>query len=153
MVIYTTEKAQSMSKKLGQFDWIDMCYYYRFRNIADAEEYLHTNCVEVRNLTPHTVNLEINGEMVPIDPSGTVARAASRTEEVGNLGGIRLTSTVFGKPVDLPDPIKGVYLIVSAVTAQAAKAAGRSTDDLLLPAESIRDEQGRIVGCHSLGVV
>jgi hypothetical protein len=153
MVIYKTEKAQSMCEKLGQFDWIDICYYFRFKHISDAEEYLRSNCVEVRNLTSHTVYLEINCEMVAIAPSGTIARAISRTEEVGNLGGIRLTRTVFGLPIDLPDPSNGIYLVVNAVTARAAKAAGRSTDDLLLPAEPIRDEQGRIVGCRSLSVV
>ena len=41
--------------------------------------------------------------------------------------------------------------VVSLLTAQAAKAGGRLTDDLLVVGETVRDADGKIIGCLGLG--
>lgn len=45
-----------------------------------------------------------------------------------------------------PDPACRVRYIVSRVVAEAAR--GRA--DLLIPDDTVRDEQGRIIGCRAL---
>jgi hypothetical protein len=45
------------------------------------------------------------------------------------------------------------YYVVSSLTAEAARRSGRTLDDLLVPGQSIRDADGRIVGCQSLARV
>lgn len=106
------------------------------------------------NLTPHAINLiDTDGNVHVIPASGIVARAVQKTVEAGNLDTIRLVRTAFGAPIDLPDPEEGVYYIVSAILVSSARAAGRTVADLLLLADTVRDEQGRIVGCKALALV
>lgn len=108
----------------------------------------------IKNLTPHAVTIiAADGTVDRTIPSDGVARAAQMMKPVGVLDGITLVDMVYGAPVDLPSPQDGTFLIVSALTAQAAKAAGRPTDDLLLPADAVRDEAGRIIGCRALARV
>lgn len=108
----------------------------------------------IKNLTPHAVTIvAADGTVDRTIPSDGVARAAQMMKPAGAIDGITLVDMVYGEPVDLPDPQDGMFLIVSALTAQAAKAAGRPTDDLLLPADAVRDEAGRIIGCRALARV
>jgi len=46
-----------------------------------------------------------------------------------------------------------VYYVVSTIAAEAARSSGRTTEDLLVPGQQIRDEAGRIIGCQSLARV
>lgn len=108
----------------------------------------------IRNLTPHAVTIVgEDGNVLRTFESEGIARASQTTAELGALDSIRLVRMEFGSPVGLPDPEEGVYLIVSLATANAAKQHGRSTSDLLLTADPVRDEQGRIIGCRALAVV
>lgn len=110
--------------------------------------------MRIKNLTPHAVNIvDAEGNPHRTYESEGIARAATSSEVVGELDGIELVKTTFGAPVGLPDPEDGVYLIVSLATATAAQKHGRSTDDLLLTSEPVRDSEGRIVGCLRLGIV
>lgn len=43
-----------------------------------------------------------------------------------------------------------VYYVVSSLAAEAARRSGRTTEDLLVPGQQVRDDAGRIVGCRSL---
>lgn len=108
------------------------------------------------NLTPH--------ELVFYGPDGTtvagrvpsagVARAKATVTPVGSvdLGGfsVPLVESAYGEPVGLPAPVDGVNLVVSLVTAQAARAAGRETADLLLLQELVRDGEGHVIGARSV---
>lgn len=139
----------------------------------DGEEGLEM----IRNLTPHGVILlredpegEITGylgygtqaaprrfrviDTFPTEPEGP-ARAVASTRVVGGFGehGIPLTHTSYGAPENLPDPELWTQLIVSLITAQAARAHGRSTGDLLILGETVRDAAGGILGCTSFGVL
>ena len=105
--------------------------------------------MNIINLTPHTVNIcTEDGEIECSFKSEGVARAIQVAVPFGDVNGIELVEMRFGPTVDLPDPKAGTVLIVSAITASAAKAEGRSTDDLVLTADTVRDKDGRIVGCR-----
>lgn len=107
------------------------------------------NGAEIVNLTPHKILVfdETNKVVCEIASSG-VARAESRIIQNGDLAGIPIKKIDFGRPTNLPDFKLGKWLIVSRVTAEAAKAAGRDTSDLLLTVDTVRDENGRIIGCR-----
>lgn len=109
----------------------------------------------IKNLTPHRVAIVgLDGTEVAVyPPSGLVARAAQADQSVGTVEGIEVVRTTFGVPTDLPDPEEGTWLIVSLATANAAKAAGRITDDLLLTSNPVRDDGGRIVGCRRFAIL
>lgn len=79
-----------------------------------------------------------------------VARAQQTDRKVGSIGAVPVVQTEFGKVVDLPEPAEEVMFIVSIITLNAAKAQGRSTEDLLITSSPVRDDQGRIVGCRAL---
>lgn len=113
---------------------------------AKARRGVHMNII---NLTPHTVNIcTEDGDIECSFKSEGVARASQVAVPFGDVNGIELVEMRFGPTVDLPDPEAGTVLIVSAITASAAKAEGRSTDDLVLTADTVRDKDGRIVGCR-----
>ena len=102
------------------------------------------------NMTPHAVVLLDKEDKVvkTFEPSGSSVRLSSKTVEVGKIGEIRLTETVYGNPEGLPEEKEGTWYIVSALV----KSALPCRHDLLVPAEQVRDSQGRIIGCRSLGI-
>lgn len=104
------------------------------------------NPINIINLTPHIINLEVNGVMTPIAPTG-LARCAETTTEVGTVFGVRFVKKSFGTVTGLPEPEKGTIYVVSAVVLNALNG---SRDDVFIPADAVRDEAGRIVGCLSL---
>ena len=105
-----------------------------------------TKMEKILNMTPHPVNL-ITGNGTITLPSAGQIRLASQTVPAGEINGIPLTRTEFGVPEGLPQFVEGTYYIVS----QLVKSALPERIDLLVPAEVVRDDQGRIVGCRSLG--
>ena len=52
-----------------------------------------------------------------------------------------------------PPRAPAVYYVVSTIAADAARRGGRTTDDLLVPGQLVRDDAGRVVGCRSLARV
>lgn len=108
---------------------------------------------KIINLTPHTVNIVKDGNIKAAFPSEGIARASQTAEHVGELDGIELVSMKFGATKDLPAPEDGVYYIVSVITANAARAEGRTTSDLLITADPVRDDSGRIIGCERFALV
>lgn len=126
--------------------------------------------MEFINLTPHVVTVYALEDCIEqpsgrgftlkpdamvrawFPPSGIVARATQQQEQLApenwqGLFDIPVCRMIYGKPVGLPDPTEGVGLIVSALTANAAKSAGRTTDDLFIVQGIVRDEAGAIIGC------
>lgn len=101
------------------------------------------------NLTPHTVNILIGDKQINIEPSGTVARCYVERDTIGEINGIPLTQNRFGQVTGLPDPKEDTFYIVSSLVANACK----ERDDLVIPDETVRDGQGRIIGCRSLARV
>ena len=72
--------------------------------------------------------------------------------ELDHLDGILYIDIMeksFNEVKGLPEPQEDTYYIVSALVAGAAK----NRVDLLIPNDTVRDEQGRIVGCRSLAKI
>lgn len=134
--------------------------------------------MNIRNLTPHPVIVlrddnegSVTGftgvgpaakegkftVVAEYKPEGKVARAVQKDEPVGELAinghNVPLITTVFGATSDLPDPQDGDYLVVSIITAQAAKAFGRSTKDLLITSDPVRDSNGKFIGVRKFALI
>ena len=142
-----------------------------------AENKFGDKNVKIMNLTPHSVIVlrdDAEGAIVgttgfgpaakeskfslvaEYKPVGKVARAAQKDELKGELEidghKVPVIKTIFGEPTDLPEAEEGTMLIVSILTAQAAKAAGRKGDDLIITSDPVRDAAGKIIGCRKFAV-
>ena len=110
--------------------------------------------MEIRNLTPHEVKvLDADNGVVATFPSVGMARARQNDVPVGDIESIPVVETEFGEVTGLPEPTEDVVYIVSIITVKAASAHGRSTDDLLITSQAVRDDQGRIIGCRAFARV
>ena len=110
--------------------------------------------MRIVNLTPHPINfLGADNRVILTVPSSGVARAAQRRENIGIIyaDGVTLpvTRSVFGAVEGLPAPEAGTIYIVSAITAQAVPECG----DVFVVDDSVRDENGRIIGVRGLAHV
>lgn len=103
------------------------------------------------NLTPHTVQVGTN----KFPPSGAVARATETTTKGGTLLApyiegragslIHLVETKWGAVEGLPEPAQETLFIVSnLVMGQTPRR------DLVAPADLVRDDHGRVIGCRAL---
>lgn len=99
------------------------------------------------NATPHPLNIvQRDGSVLTLEASGICPRCSSTDIIDQSIGLIEITRQTLGRVEGLPDPVPGLYFIVSRLVASAA--AGRN--DLLVPGSLIRDDQGRVVGCKGL---
>lgn len=110
-----------------------------------------TTAATVKNGTPHKITIvDDAGRVVHEIPTSEVIRCAVSTAHVGTLvvGDVTIpvTSSVYGE-ANLPPVEDGVFWVVSALV----RAAHPERDDLLVPADLVRDEEGAIIGCRSLG--
>lgn len=88
------------------------------------------------NLTPHEVVIVLDNHEVKIKPEGQVPRVATKSIAVDHYGEIE----------GLPPMSRDVKYIVSALVQKAANFR----EDLVIPAQQIRDEQGRVIGCKGV---
>lgn len=104
----------------------------------------------LKNYTPHAINIvRADGSIVMTIPSeGVSIRLKTETAQVGEVNGIPLTKTIFGEPEGLPEEREDTILVVS----QLVKNALPDRKDLVVPAEQVRDAEGRVIGCLSLGI-
>lgn len=109
--------------------------------------------MKIVNLTPHAVNIVAadGTPLITIDPSGTVARLDTNvdiigTVDVGNVS-IPVQTTKFGPVSGLPNPKDGTVYVVSSLVAQRVP----DRNDVYVPTDTVRDANGRIVGCRALG--
>ena len=110
--------------------------------------------MKIVNLTPHALNfLDAENRIVLTVPSSGVARAAQRRESIGTIDadGVTLpvTRSVFGAVEGLPAEQDDVIYVVSALTAQAVP----KREDVFIVDDSVRDENGRIIGVRGLAHV
>lgn len=102
------------------------------------------------NLTPHTVTfIRDDGVELYVKPSGELARLTTKTVTIGEINGIPVTATEYGDVTGLPDPADDTIYIVSSLVASRVP----HREDVFIPNESVRDTEGRIIGCKSLGRV
>lgn len=110
--------------------------------------------MKIVNLTPHEIKIvSEDGTVAATFPSQGIARATQTAKVIGKLNGIEIVSMEFGKPENLPEFTDGIYYVVSVITANAAKATGREMSDLLITADPVRDEAGRIIGCRRFATI
>lgn len=103
----------------------------------------------IKNLTPHPIHLVgEDGQVVRTFGSDGLVRLKATTVDAGfTVDDCKITRTVFGEPEGLPEYRLGQFYIVS----QLVKSALPNREDLLVPAEVVRDANGNIIGCKSLG--
>ena len=106
--------------------------------------------MKLKNFTPHNVVIVINEETKIVIPSDGIARV-TETKTVTpsiDVDGVIIETfkSSFGEVENLPPQEDGVMVIVSAMAASAAK----DRNDLLVPGELVRDNDGNIIGCKSL---
>ena len=105
------------------------------------------------NLTPHAIVVRMpDGSDLTFPPSGKIARVDELPNvHTGDIDGIPVISrTVFGKVIDLPEPVEGVAYIVSGLVAGQVYRS-----DVFAPAtgpkdNAIRNDKGHIVAVISL---
>lgn len=89
-----------------------------------------------------------------IPPSGTIANVKSSSQPSDDIiiDGLSIPTVkmTFSDIENLPQPEKDTYYFVSSLVANACKEKGIPTDNLVLPGETVRDENGRIIGILSL---
>lgn len=108
--------------------------------------------MQLINRTPHAITLRnAEGEIVVIDAPSRIIRVTQTTVEGGSLNGIPVHVSTFGKPVEtdndkagsnptaLPDPVEGVFFVVSGLVASALP----HRTDLLTPFIVERDMTGK----------
>ena len=105
---------------------------------------------KIINLTPHTITFMdlLNNVLFEVQSSG-VARATQKRVPIGTGNGITVKQTEYVEVEGLPAPDGETIYIVSVLTAQAA----RGRNDLYIVDDTVRDEQGRIIGCRALAQV
>lgn len=103
------------------------------------------------NLTPHPVQIwNIDKGVVLIPAANPAARCH---ESVSNMrllehecSDIKVVDLSYDYVYNLPESQEGVFYIVSVLVAQARP----ERDDLLVPYDLVRNENGSIMGCRSL---
>lgn len=104
------------------------------------------------NLTPHPIQIWDSEKNVIVYP---VANPAARCKEECNLTNliedesgnfIRVGDLSYSYVYHLPEPQEDTFYIVSVLVAQACP----DRDDLLVPYDLVRNENGSIMGCRSL---
>jgi hypothetical protein len=107
------------------------------------------------NLTPHQITvIGDDGHQICLAPEPCPARVILRPDDpLGNLhlAGIDVPvvrTAATGAIVGLPEPCPGVLHVVSRIVAETARAR----HDLVFPHDSVRDAEGRVIGCRRLAI-
>jgi hypothetical protein len=111
--------------------------------------------MNIINLTPHTIRVEVGEATIAIPASGTVARCQTIEVSEPDVNGLPVVSQRFGEIEGLPEPVKGSIYLVSMVVGNAVvNGAGSSRFDVYGPNTSpgsvVRDANGQIAAVRSL---
>ena len=122
-----------------------------FDEFVDMIDGLLQEDITIVNLTPHTVTIYAADAETVIKtiPSAGVARAEQYREYIGEINGIPVSKTEYGKVEGLPEKARNTIYIVSVLTAQAAK----DRTDLYIVDDIVRDASGQIIGCKALAQI
>lgn len=101
--------------------------------------------MNIINLTPHPIVLDVDGTRTTFPASGIVARVSQETVGTGKfLAGAEISSSTFGS-VEMPEAVSGTVYIVSGMVLTAL---GNTRSDVVAPktdVTAIRNEAGHIV--------
>ena len=133
--------------------------------------------MKIKNLTPHAICIftasqcveqkkgnyttlilkEGEKPVLTIEPEKNIARVSSMTiyTDPVEFNGVSIpqAKVVFGEVEGLSNLEEDTLYIVSAITVNAFKSHGKDTKQLRLVADTIRNDQGQIVGALSLAEV
>lgn len=105
------------------------------------------------NLTPHDITITNGTRTLTVKPSG-LARCEETSEEIKVVEDwIPVFKTTYGKISGLPEPKENTIYVVSARVAQALKETNSERTDVMIPAKTLRDSEGNIIGCTGLSIV
>ena len=96
----------------------------------------------MRNLTPHSIHVAVDGEIRVFPPSGEIARVSTVEQVIGEFNGITVVYRSLGEVTGLPE--EGEPCLVSAMVLEAVK--GRK--GVYAPDSgptAVRNEKGHIV--------
>jgi hypothetical protein len=82
--------------------------------------------------------------------SSGIARCETTVNQIGEIDGIKINRKSFGEVTGLPEPQADTIYVVSAIVAQAVSG---KRDDVYVVDDTIRNEQGQIVGCNALAQI
>lgn len=112
--------------------------------------------MNIINLTPHALNFMPegpDGPTVTIPPSGQVARCTVNRVQINTIDvdglSVPVNQTQFGTVDGLPDPQPDTIYVVSTLVAQAVP----NRPDVYIVDDTVRDEQGHIIGARALAHV
>lgn len=99
------------------------------------------------NLTPHAINfVDGDGTVIKTVPSAGLARVVATREKVAIIDGIAVNKTSFGEITGLSEAEDGTIYIVSSLVAQACP----ERQDVFVVDDTVRDENGRIIGARAI---
>jgi hypothetical protein len=102
------------------------------------------------NLTPHDVVVfgQNNEQVAVIPATGNEARVGVSSVQVGTVSLndeiVSIVKSTFGEVLGLPERQDGTFYIVSRMVISACP----DREDLIVPDDLVRDEDGRVVGCR-----
>lgn len=99
------------------------------------------------NLTPHTVNLIVNGKPLTIERKGRIPRVEEIIEYQTQADGVYIYGITYGGVIDAPPMLPDTYYVVSRMIAEALP--GR--EDLLFPMMLKKDSDGKVISANALG--
>ena len=98
------------------------------------------------NLTPHDINIiDEFDESFTIPASGNTVRLDSTEETLFTIGDIEVNQVTYSSADELPPMVENHYYIVSALVANAYP----DRRDFLMVHKTVRDDNGRIIGCRA----
>lgn len=106
------------------------------------------------NLTPHPCTLVLGNQNIVLPAPKVVARVEQKSQYIGSLPlgnqlgaqyHVPIYSNEYGEVQGLPPQKSDTYYVVSRMVAEAAW----DRRDLLVPNDTVRDPNGRIIGCRS----
>ena len=116
----------------------------------------------VVNLTPHAITL-VSGDWettVTIPSSGVVrVEQTARTVDMVTIAdgehtiAMPVLATTFGAITGLPPAVPDTIYIVSLIAAQRIRVEHPERNDVFVVADTVRDNDGRIVGARALARV
>jgi len=105
--------------------------------------------VKIINKTPHQITMVFDsGETFIFPKSENPIRLEEKQEEIGKIHSIPIMKKTFKKS-SLPEKENETFFIVSLIVAQSFP----ERQDFLIVNDTIRDNQGKIIGCKSFARV
>jgi len=140
-----------------------LCTDYGRLRLGPGVPCRHISPTAIVNLTPHAITIMPEREaVVTIQPSGTVLRVSEeyRPESVILLGKSKIllgkrtmADCTFDPPLAQLPMIKSadvIYLVAARVAFAIADCAPQYAQRFLYPADLVRDDHGRVIGCRML---